>query len=234
MRLPRQGRAPLAPGDVPRRPSIGRGLGFWWGRGDVCPAKRAASAGGSPAEGATAANRFASGWQSNGAAALCISPTWSPYEHVAGSCNLVTRPNSGLTHAQLQNYMNRVPTALPAKRHLKVDWDTLRMSFLSAVVQIKSLNNSRAVPIRRLAIVVATSAVLDSAHTSVRPRPPAFLIGPHPVAASYAMVKQRKNGGKPRNGVPWWRKLVLPRRGVKDSRLRPAADTPEQVVKLEK
>lgn len=48
------------------------------------------------------------------------------------------------------------------------------------------------------------------------------------------MVKQRKNGGKPRNGVPWWRKLVLPRRGVKDSRLRPAVDTPEQVVKLEK
>lgn len=48
------------------------------------------------------------------------------------------------------------------------------------------------------------------------------------------MVKQRKNGGKPRNGVPWWRKLVLPRRGVKDSRLRPAMDTPEQMVKLEK
>lgn len=52
--------------------------------------------------------------------------------------------------------------------------------------------------------------------------------------ASCVMVKQRKNGGKPRNGVPWWRKLVLPRRGVKDSRLRPAVDTPEQVVKLEK
>lgn len=50
----------------------------------------------------------------------------------------------------------------------------------------------------------------------------------------FVMVKQRKNGGKPRNGVPWWRKLVLPRRGVKDSRLRPAADTPEQIAKLEK